>query len=96
VCKLRRSISTSLKEPAIQTEEDLHGWFFFSVDITSKDDESSRFATDLNEICCICREIKGVTQQMSEILGNFITGGIQTDYLCQQKTKLRSAIGSKI
>ena len=29
------------------TEEDLHGWFFFfRVDITSKDDESSRFATD--------------------------------------------------
>ena len=46
VCKLRRSISTSLKEPAMQPKRICMAGSFFRVDITSKDDESSRFATD--------------------------------------------------
>ena len=46
MCKLRRSIFESLKEAAMQPKRICMAGSFFSVDITSKDDESSRFATD--------------------------------------------------
>ena len=87
---------SSIKIYSNNSEEPENIYLPFTSIVERKSFNFAPFINGVNKNKLVFTEIKGVSQQMSEILGNFITGGIQTDYLCQQKAKLRSAIGSKI